>query len=426
MAKRIDEYLTAMIEAGASDLHVKPGQPPSFRVDGKIAPQDAFGVLDETTVREIVYEMMTAEQKATFDEDGDLDFSHQIPGLARFRVNALTQRGNAGLVIRQIPVDIPSADDLGLPQICKDLALKPRGLVLVTGPTGSGKSTTLAAMIDYINQNEHGHILTMEDPLEFLHPDKNCLITQRQVGSDTKSFNQGLRRALRQDPDVILIGEMRDLETISMAITAAETGHLVFGTLHTTSAISTVDRIIDVFPPDQQTQVRVQLASTLQGVISQCLVKKIGGGRCAAQEILVGTDGVKSLVREGKTAQMLNLLQTGARYGMTTLENELVRLAREGKITPEDAVGKANRPDDTRKQLGLPAAGDDAAAGGGGGRAPMGQMGGSAGSGGGAGDAAGGMRRRGAAAAPASKGDSRGGGGSGAIRGRGGLFGKRG
>jgi twitching motility protein PilT len=423
VSKRIDEYLRAMIDAGASDLHVKAGQPPSFRIDGRITPQVQFGALDPETVRSIALEMMTQEQRETFEDDGDLDFSHQIPGLARFRVNALTQRSSVGLVIRQIPVDIPSADQLGLPQICKDLALKPRGLVLVTGPTGSGKSTTLAAMIDYVNENEHGHILTMEDPLEFLHRDKNCLVTQRQVGSDTKTFNQALRRALRQDPDVILIGEMRDLETISMAITAAETGHLVFGTLHTTSAISTVDRIIDVFPPDQQTQVRVQLASTIQGVISQCLVKKVGGGRCAVQEILVGTDGVKSLIREGKTAQMLNLLQTGSRYGMTTLENELVRLARAKQITPEDAVSKANRPDDVRKQLGLPAAGEgDAAGGAGGGRTPMGTAGGA--------DKPAGARPRAPESTPsepAAGGDARrapaaevrG------VKGRGGLFGRR-
>ena len=399
-----------MIGAGASDLHVKTDRPPGFRVDGGIQPQQQFGALDEEMVRAIIYEMMSAEQKELFDEDGDLDFSYSIPGLARFRVNALTQRGSPGLVIRQIPVDIPSVEALGLPEICKTLALKPRGLCLVTGPTGSGKSTTLAAMIDYINENESGHILTMEDPLEFLHPDKNCFVTQRQIGSDTKSFNQALRRALRQDPDVILIGEMRDLETIAMAITAAETGHLVFGTLHTTSAISTVDRIIDVFPPDQQTQVRVQLASTIQGVISQCLVKKVGGGRCAAQEVLVGTDAIKSLIREGKTAQMLNLLQTGSRYGMTTLENELVRLVREQKITPDDAVGKANRPDDVRKSLGLPLSGEQPAK-----PTPMSSGGGNERSGGGA-------RRAESREAPARgrEAPSRG------SRGRGGLFGKRG
>jgi twitching motility protein PilT len=275
-----------------------------------------------------------------------------VKDLARFRVNALHQRTAVGVVIRQIPDQIPDARKLGLPQICLDLAAKPRGLVLVTGPTGSGKSTTLAAMIDYINQTEHGHILTMEDPLEFVHPDKKCFVTQRQIGQDCASFREGLRRALRQDPDVILIGEMRDLETISMAISAAETGHLVFGTLHTTSAISTVDRIIDVFPTDAQQQVRVQMGSTLQGVISQTLVPKVGGGRVAAREILVATDAVKSLIREGKSQQILNLMQTGKQYGMTTLEDELLKAYTDGLITGDDAVSKANRPDDVRKRLG--------------------------------------------------------------------------
>jgi twitching motility protein PilT len=232
-----------------------------------------------------------------------------------------------------------------------DLAARPRGLVLVTGPTGSGKSTTLAALIDFVNRTEQGHILTMEDPLEFVHRDKQCFVTQRQIGTDCPNFREALRRALRQDPDVILIGEMRDLETIGMAITAAETGHLVFGTLHTTSAISTVDRVVDVFPTDAQQQVRMQLGSALQGVISQTLVAKVGGGRVAAREILVATDAVRSLIREGKTAQMLNVMQTGRSAGMATLEDELVRLAQEGLITAEDAVAKANRPDDVKRRV---------------------------------------------------------------------------
>ncbi|MHC4899897.1 MAG: type IV pilus twitching motility protein PilT, partial [Planctomycetota bacterium] len=239
--------------------------------------------------------------------------------------------------------------DLGLPDVCTELASKPRGLVLVTGPTGCGKSTTLAAMIDHVNNTEQGHILTLEDPLEFVHPDKCCFVTQRQIGQDTPSFAEALRRALRQDPDVILIGEMRDLETFSMAITAAETGHLVFGTLHTTSAISTVDRIIDVFPTDAQQQVRVQLATTLQGVISQCLLPKIGGGRVAAREILIATDGIRSLIREGKTPQMLNIIQTGKAHGMTTLEMSLLDLVNRGLVLLDDAVSKANRPDEVQR-----------------------------------------------------------------------------
>ncbi|HEB52682.1 MAG TPA: type IV pilus twitching motility protein PilT [bacterium] len=343
--------LRAMVQQGASDLHIKAGSPPGFRIDGEVKPQEQFGRLTPEATAELTRQLMSPEQWERFLADKDIDFSHAVPDCARFRVNALHQRNACGVVIRQIPDAIPDAQQLGLPQITLDLASKPRGLVLVTGPTGSGKSTTLAAMIDYINQNESGHILTMEDPLEFVHQDKKCFVTQRQIGQDCLSFREALRRALRQDPDVILIGEMRDLETISMAISAAETGHLVFGTLHTTSAISTVDRIIDVFPTDAQQQVRVQLATTLQGVISQTLVPKVGVGRVAAREILVGTDAVKSLIREGKSAQILNLMQTGRQFGMTTLEDELVNAFAEGLISGDDAIAKSNRPDDVRKRI---------------------------------------------------------------------------
>ena len=351
MTLDIQSLLRNMVGKGASDLHVKAGSPPGFRIDGDVVAQEEIGrLLPEHTVA-LARQIMSPEQWERFEREKDIDFSYAIKDLARFRVNALHQRGSVGMVIRQIPDQIPDYRKLGLPQICMDLAAKPRGLVLVTGPTGSGKSTTLAAMIDFINQTEHGHILTMEDPLEFVHPDKQCFVTQRQIGQDCESFREGLRRALRQDPDVILIGEMRDLETISMAITAAETGHLVFGTLHTTSAISTVDRIIDVFPTDAQQQVRVQLAGTLQGVISQTLVPKVGGGRVAAREILVATDAVRSLVREAKSAQILNLMQTGKQYGMTTLEDELLRYYGEGLIAADDCVSKANRPDDVRRRM---------------------------------------------------------------------------
>ena len=341
-----------MVRKDASDMHIKAGSPPGFRIDGEMELQQDYGVLVPDVTADLARQLMGDERTERFQKEKDLDFSYAVKDLARFRVNALHQRSSVGVVIRQIPDDIPNAKQLGLPEICLKLALKPRGLVLVTGPTGSGKSTTLAAIIDYINDNVKGHILTMEDPLEFVHKDKKCLVTQRQMGQDCESFKQGLRRALRQDPDVILIGEMRDLETISMAISAAETGHLVFGTLHTTSAISTVDRIIDVFPTEAQQQVRVQLASTLQGVISQVLVPKVAGGRVAVHEILIASDGVKSLIREGKTAQMLNLLQTGKGKGMTTLEGELIRHAQAGTITPESAITKANRPDEVRGQLG--------------------------------------------------------------------------
>jgi twitching motility protein PilT len=348
---QVDDLLRAMVEKGASDLHIKAGSPPGFRIDGDMVPQGDYGKLTPETTASLAAQLMSQEQRERFARERDIDFSHAVKDLARFRVNALHQRGSVGVVVRQIPDQIPSASQLGLPQICLDLAMKPRGLVLITGPTGSGKSTTLAAMIDHVNENVSGHILTMEDPLEFVHKDKKCFVTQRQIGQDCESFAQALRRALRQDPDVILIGEMRDLETISMAITAAETGHLVFGTLHTTSAISTVDRIIDVFPTDAQQQVRVQLSATLQGVVSQCLVPRKGGGRVAAREILIATDGVRSLVREGKTAQILNLLQTGKSHGMSSLENELIALAQSGQISAEDAIGKANRPDEVRRAL---------------------------------------------------------------------------
>jgi twitching motility protein PilT len=352
----IQQLLRDMVQHGASDLHIKAGSPPGYRIDGSVVPQQQYGNLTPEQTADLCKQVLSPAQFERFMTEKDIDLSFAVKDLARFRVNALTQRNSMGLVVRQIPDSIPSVQKLGLPQICVDFAAKPRGLVLVTGPTGSGKSTTLAAMIDWINENESGHILTMEDPLEFVHTDKKCFVTQRQIGQDTTSFREGLRRALRQDPDVILIGEMRDLETISMAISAAETGHLVFGTLHTTSAISTVDRIIDVFPTDAQQQVRVQLSSTLQGVISQTLVPKIGGGRVAAREILVATDAVRSLIREAKSAQMLNVMQTGRAVGMATLEDELLRLCQEGLITPEDAISKANRHEDVRRRLAEPGA----------------------------------------------------------------------
>ena len=354
MEFNLETLLRMMVERGASDMHIKAGSPPGFRIDGKVLPQEEFGRLTPELTRRLAYEILNKEQIAKFEAIGDLDCSHSIKDCARFRVNILTQRSTAGMVVRVIPDEIPAFERLGLPPVCLELAMKPRGLVLVTGPTGSGKSTTLASMVDHINRNAQGHILTMEDPLEFVHEDQLCYVTQRQIGSDCKDFSQALRRALRQDPDVILIGEMRDLETIELAITAAETGHLVLGTLHTTSSISTVDRIIDVFPTDAQQQVRVQLATTLQGVISQCLVSRVGGGRVAAHEILIATDGVRSLIREGKTPQMLNFLQTGSKYGMGTLEQSLVKLVNEGLISLDDAIGKANRPDEVRKNARVP------------------------------------------------------------------------
>jgi len=343
------KLLQHMVSSNASDLHIKPGVPPGLRIDGKIIPQMVFGKVTPEMSRDAVNQIMTPQQIDRFDAEKDLDFSYSVKGLARFRVNVLMQRGSVSAVLRMIPDEIPDAKALGLPLVCLEMALKPRGLVLVTGPTGSGKTTTLAAMIDHVNKNMRGHILTMEDPIEFIHPDKNCYVTQRQINVDCMSFAQALRRALRQDPDVILIGEMRDLETISNAITAAETGHLVLGTLHTTGAISTVDRIIDVFPHEAQQQVRVQLSGTLQAVISQVLVPRTGGGRVAAREILVATDAVRSLIREGKTPQLLNQLQTGTKQQMTTLEASLANLVAHGLIDYEDALAKANRPEEVAK-----------------------------------------------------------------------------
>ena len=350
----LEQLLREMCEKGASDLHIKVGSPPGLRIDGKIEPHTEIGKLTPEMTEKYVREITNENQWMDYCGTGDLDFGHSISGLARFRVNVMRQRGSCGLVIRKIPVDIPTIEDLMLPEVCRELAEKPRGLVLVTGPTGSGKSTTLAALIDHVNRTESGHILTMEDPIEFIHTDKKCYINQREIGSDTMTFNAGLKCALRQDPDVILIGELRDLETISLAVSAAETGHLVFATLHTTSAIQTIDRLIDVFSSDQQEQIRMQLSITLQGVISQCLLSKIGGGRVAAHEIMIATGAVRASIREGKTAQMQNILTTGSRYGMVTLEDSLAKLAKAGTITPETAVAKANNPEMVRRALNLP------------------------------------------------------------------------
>ena len=341
---QVDEFLTKMVESGGSDAHLKVGKPPGMRVCGVI---EARGTqpLEPAHTEAIARTLLDKEQWERFLETGDLDCSYSIAGVGRFRVNVMRQRGSITLILRHIPEKIPTFEDLGLPAVCKELALKPRGLVLVTGPTGSGKSTTLATMVDLINCTEYGHVLTMEDPIEFLHRDKKCYINQREIGTDTPNFSEALRRALRQDPDVILIGELRDLETISLAVTAAETGHLVLGTLHTTSAMKTVDRLVNVFPPEQQTQIRMQLAGTLQGIIAQTLIPKIKGGRVAALEILIATDAVRSMIRESKMQQLGSTMQTGKKYGMQMLEDHLSRLVMDKTITYEQAIAKANSPD---------------------------------------------------------------------------------
>jgi twitching motility protein PilT len=336
----IAELLTFSVKNGASDLHLSAGMPPMIRVDGDMRKIN-IPVLDHKTVHGLVYDIMNDKQRKDYEEFFETDFSFEIPDLARFRVNAFNHNRGAGAVFRTIPSEILALEDLGTPPIFKDIADTPRGLVLVTGPTGSGKSTTLAAMIDYINKKEYAHILTIEDPIEFVHESKKCLLNQREVHRDTLGFNEALRSALREDPDIILVGEMRDLETIRLALTAAETGHLVFGTLHTTSAAKTIDRVIDVFPAAEKTMVRSMLSESLRSVIAQTLLKKTGGGRIAAWEIMIGTPAIRNLIREDKVAQMYSAIQTGNAVGMTTLDQYLQDLLAKGLITKQDARAKA-------------------------------------------------------------------------------------
>jgi twitching motility protein PilT len=336
----IAELLTFSVKNGASDLHLSAGLPPMIRVDGDVRKINV-PALDHKTVHGLVYDIMNDKQRKDYEEFLETDFSFEIPNLARFRVNAFNQNRGAGAVFRTIPSDILSLEDLGTPAIFKKIADNPRGLVLVTGPTGSGKSTTLAAMIDYINNKSFAHILTIEDPIEFVHESKKCLVNQREVHRDTHGFNEALRSALREDPDIILVGEMRDLETIRLALTAAETGHLVFGTLHTSSAAKTIDRIIDVFPAAEKTMVRSMLSESLRSVIAQTLMKKIGGGRIAGWEIMIGTPAIRNLIREDKVAQMYSSIQTGQAHGMITMDQYLQDLVSRGLVTIQDARAKA-------------------------------------------------------------------------------------
>ena len=330
------ELLGYGVRNGASDLHLSAGLPPMIRVDGDLRRMDLPG-LDHETVRGLVSGVMNDVQRNEFEERLETDFSFEISGLARFRVNAFNHHRGCGAVFRTIPSRIFSLEELGAPDIFKDIADTPRGVVLVTGPTGSGKSTTLAAMIDHKNASERGHILTIEDPIEFVHRSRKCLVSQREVHRHTIGFGEALRSALREDPDVILVGEMRDLETIRLALTAAETGHLVFGTLHTSSAAKTIDRIVDVFPAAEKDMVRAMLSESLQAVVSQTLLKKNGGGRIAAHEIMIGTTAIRNLIRENRTAQMYSTIQTGQQFGMRTLDQDLSALVRNGAVSREAA-----------------------------------------------------------------------------------------
>ena len=340
----ITELLAFSAKQGASDLHLSAGLPPMIRVDGDVRRIN-LPALEHPEVHGLIYEIMNDKQRKDFEEFLETDFSFEVPGVARFRVNAFNQNRGAGAVFRTIPSKVLSMDDLGMGQVFKDISMVPRGLVLVTGPTGSGKSTTLAAMIDFINDNRYDHILTIEDPIEFVHESKKCLLNQREVHRDTHGFNEALRSALREDPDIILVGELRDLETIRLALTAAETGHLVFGTLHTTSAAKTIDRVIDVFPAEEKDMVRSMLSESLQAVISQTLLKRVNGGRVAAHEIMIGTPAIRNLIRESKIAQMYSAIQTGSSLGMTTLDQCLEGLMAKRLISRDAAREKAKMPD---------------------------------------------------------------------------------
>lgn len=336
----IDDLLRDAIERKASDIHLTTGLPPMIRLDGELVPLP-YAVLEGTDTRRLIYETLNDEQVQKFESTHELDFAYSIKGLARFRFNVYMQRGAVTGALRVIPSKIPSFETLGLPPVIREMAKRSSGLILVTGPTGSGKSTTIASMIDDINESRQAHILTIEDPIEYLHRHKKCMVNQREMHADTFSFHNALRAVLREDPDIILVGELRDLETIEAALTLAETGHLVFGTLHTRNAPATIDRIIDVFPTDQQDQIRVLLGNTLEGVVSQQLLPKLGGGRCAAIEIMIGTPAIKNLIREGKTHQMYSSIETGGQLGMQTLDSSLAAHFRNGYCSYEECMMRA-------------------------------------------------------------------------------------
>jgi twitching motility protein PilT len=340
----ITELLAFSAKQGASDLHLSSGLPPMIRVDGDVRRIN-LPAMDHKQVHALIYDIMNDKQRKDFEEFLETDFSFEVPGVARFRVNAFNQNRGAGAVFRTIPSKVLTMEDLGMGEVFRKITDVPRGLVLVTGPTGSGKSTTLAAMLDYLNNTKYHHILTIEDPIEFVHESKKCLVNQREVHRDTLGFSEALRSALREDPYIILVGEMRDLETIRLALTAAETGHLVFDTLHTTSAAKTIDRVVDVFPAEEKSMVRSMLSESLQAVISQTLLKKVGGGRVAAHEIMIGTPAIRNLIREDKVAQMYSSIQTGGSLGMQTLDSCLKGLLAKGLISRDSAKEKAKQPE---------------------------------------------------------------------------------
>ncbi len=347
------EVLTRMVELRASDVHLSPGFQPAIRVRGRITPLDDYPPMTPQQTRDVVYSILNNDQRKRFENNQQLDFAYAIPDVARFRVNVYFQRGAISAAFRHIPQEIKSVEELGLPPVMTEFTRKPRGFVLVTGPTGSGKTTSLAAMLDLINREREEHILTIEDPIEFMHPHRKCIVNQREIGADAHDFASALKSALRQDPDVILVGEMRDLETISTALTAAETGHLVFATLHTQSTAQTVDRIIDVFPSEQQHQVRMQLSIALQGIVTQQLLPTAdGAGRVCATEVLIPTPAIRNLIREGKTHQIYSAIQTSGSTGMQTMDAHLAQLVRQGKITRQLAENRASVPEELRRLLG--------------------------------------------------------------------------
>ncbi|MBW3648984.1 MAG: type IV pilus twitching motility protein PilT [Actinobacteria bacterium] len=349
----LDEVLVKLVEQGGSDLHLTAGSPPALRIRGELVRLEEYGELSPTELQKMIYSILTQRQREAFENELELDLSYTVPRRSRFRVNVFRQRDSLGAVMRVIPFEIKPLEELGVPLSVASFAKLPRGFVLVTGPTGSGKSTTLASIIDLINRDRSGHIMTVEDPIEFLHPHKGCIVNQRERGTDTYSFAAALKHALRQDPDVILVGEMRDLETIQVALTAAETGHLVLGTLHTQDAPQSVDRLIDVFPPTQQEQIRVMIAGTLQGVVCQQLLPTADGkGRAVACEVMVATSAIRNLIREGKTHQMYSAIQAGKQHGMVTMDQSLADLVRAGRVTYEVALEHANNPGEFKQLAG--------------------------------------------------------------------------